>query len=80
MLYTSHFARYFNFSNKNDPFLVHPSSKAGTSGLAQGGGAAGLKKIKGGMKFKLDPVASAGYGGKPKLTIPLQNQLMKIIR
>lgn len=74
MLYTSHFSRYFNFSNKNDPFLVHPSMKAGTSSLAQGGGAGGLKKLKGGMKFKMDPVGPAGYGMKSaKLTIPLQN-------
>lgn len=73
MLYTSHFSRYFNFSNKNDPFLVHPSMKVSTSSfVAQGGGAAGLKKLKG--KFKVDPVGPAGFGAsKPKLTIPLQN-------
>ena len=73
MLYTSHFGRYFNFSNKNDPFLVHPSMKAGTSSLAQGAGAAGIKRLKGGARGKVDPTSGAGYAGKPKLTIPLQN-------
>ena len=45
MLYNSHFSRYFSFSNKNDPFLVNPSIKS--SNLAQGGGAAGVKRLKG---------------------------------
>ena len=74
-LYSSHFNKYISFSNKNDPFLVYPSIKhsaATEKGVAQGGGLAGLKKLK---------------GAKPtdnkrgtKLVIPLPNQLMKIIR
>lgn len=67
MLYNSHFSRYFHFSNKNDPFLVNPSMKTGASSLAQGGGAAGIKRLKGAPRVK-------------KLQIPLQAQLMKIIR
>ena len=47
MLYSSHFTRYFVFSIKNDPFLVYPSIKNNQSSVAQGGGAAGLKKLKG---------------------------------
>ena len=31
MLYESHFSKYFNFSHKNDPFLVHPSLKTNTN-------------------------------------------------
>jgi hypothetical protein len=64
MLYNSHFSRYFSFSIKNDPFLVYPSIK--NNGVAQGGGANGLKKLKG----------SAGNQRQVrsnKLTIPLQN-------
>ena len=67
MLYNSHFSRYFSFSNKNDPFLVNPSMK--TSNLAQGGGAAGVKRLK----------APSSTRTK-KLNIPLQTQLMKVIR
>ena len=49
MLYESHFSRYFNFSHKNDPFLVHPSIKTNQNAfIAQGGGAAGLKRLRGG--------------------------------
>jgi hypothetical protein len=55
MLYNSHFSRYFSFSVKNDPFLVYPSIKNNSSsGLAQGGGATSLKKIRG---------ATGGTGG-----------------
>lgn len=39
---TSNFSRYFNFSPKNDPFLVFPASKHS----AVGGGVLALKKIK----------------------------------
>lgn len=46
MLFTSHFNRYFTFSNKNDPFLVVPSMKTPTLGLAQGGGIHNLKRIR----------------------------------
>lgn len=47
MLYNSHFAKYINFSNKNDPFLVFPSIKhVGEKILAQGGGVSNLKKLK----------------------------------
>ena len=49
MLYNSHFSRYFSFSIKNDPFLVYPSIKNNqSSSFAQGGGANGLKKLRGG--------------------------------
>ena len=49
MLYNSHFSRYFSFSIKNDPFLVYPSIKNNNqnSSYAQGGGAKGLKKLRG---------------------------------
>ena len=50
MLYNSHFSRYFSFSNKNDPFLVHPSIKSQSSSLAVGGGAAGIKRLRGANK------------------------------
>jgi hypothetical protein len=46
-LYHSHFSKYINFSNKNDPFLVYPSIKHATAGLSQGGGMNGIKKLKG---------------------------------
>jgi hypothetical protein len=71
MLYNSHFSRYFSFSIKNDPFLVYPSIKNSGS-VAQGGGAQGLKKLK--------VHANQRSQRSSKLTIPLQNQLMKIIR
>ena len=74
MLYNSHFSRYFSFSNKNDPFLVHPSIKSQSNSLAVGGGAAGIKRLRGANKQQ-QPLR-----GHQKLTIPLQNQLMKIIR
>jgi len=54
-LFKSHFARYINFSSKNDPFLVFPSTKhpaATERGLAQGGGAAGIKRLKAGGPAK----------------------------
>ena len=50
-LYKSHFARYINFSPKNDPFLVYPSIKHNSAterGPAQGGGMAALKRLKAG--------------------------------
>lgn len=75
MLCDSHFSKYFSFSRKNDPFLVHPSIKTsqGTM-IAQGGGAAGIKRLRGGYQ-------NAGKNQRnQKLVIPLQNQLMKIIR
>lgn len=51
MLYESHFSKYFNFSHKNDPFLVHPSIKTSQNAvIAQGGGAAGIKRIRGGYQ------------------------------
>lgn len=71
MLYNSHFSRYFSFSIKNDPFLVYPSIK--NNGASQGGGVHGLKKLKG-------SAANQRSQRSNKLTIPLQNQLMKIIR
>lgn len=75
MLYESHFSKYFNFSHKNDPFLVHPSVKTSQGALiAQGGGAAGLKRLRGGYQN------AAKNQRNQKLVIPLQNQLMKIIR
>ena len=46
MLYESHFGKYFSFSHKNDPFLVHPSVKAANALIAQGGGASGLKRLR----------------------------------
>jgi len=50
-LYQSHFARYINFSNKNDPFLVYPSIKqkpaSNDRALVQGGGMKGIKNLKG---------------------------------
>jgi len=56
MLYNSHFSRYFSFSIKNDPFLVYPSIKNNqSSSYAQGGGANGLKKLRG---------ATGGTGGQ----------------
>ena len=73
MLYESHFGKYFSFSHKNDPFLVHPSVK--TQGMiAQGGGAAGLKRLRGGYQNNCKNPRTQ------KLVIPLHNQLMKIIR
>jgi hypothetical protein len=73
-LYESHFNRYFSFSSKNDPFLVFPSIKSQSgSTFAQGGGATSLKKIRGGRE-------SIPRAASSKLTIPLQSQLMKIIR
>lgn len=73
MLYDSHFNKYFSFSHKNDPFLVHPSVK--TQGMvAQGGGAAGLKRLRGGYQNNQKSMRTQ------KLVIPLHNQLMKIIR
>ena len=75
-LYQSHFARYIDFSSKNDPFLVYPSTKHNSNaGVVQGGGMKGIKNLKG--------AANSGARRAPassKLTIPLQNQLMKIIR
>ena len=54
LLHKSHFSKYFNFSSKNDPFLVYPSIKNNTyslgGGYAQGGGVQSLKKLKGGVK------------------------------
>jgi hypothetical protein len=49
-LYGSHFAKYINFSAKNDPFLVYPSIKhpENKQNVAQGGGVAGLKRLKNG--------------------------------
>ena len=49
-LYNSHFAKYINFSSKNDPFLVFPSSKHHETkkSVVQGGGMAALKKLKNG--------------------------------
>jgi hypothetical protein len=52
-------------------FLVYPSIKNSGS-VAQGGGAQGLKKLK--------VHANQRSQRSSKLTIPLQNQLMKIIR
>ena len=49
-LFQSHFARYINFSNKNDPFLVYPSIKqksiANEKALVQGG-MKGIKNLRG---------------------------------
>lgn len=66
MLYNSHFSRYFSFSIKNDPFLVYPSIKNNFTTVAQGGGASGIKKLKG-------TAASANTKSQRqnKLTIPL---------
>ena len=53
LLYKSHFSKYFNFSSKNDPFLVYPSIKNNTysqGSYAQGGGVQSLKKLKGSGK------------------------------
>lgn len=75
-LYQSHFARYIAFSPKNDPFLVYPSTKHNTAAdraPAQGGGLKGLKSLKGAnQQTQRQP--------RKQLIIPLQNQLMKIIR
>ena len=64
-LLQSHFNRFFNFSPKSDPFLVFPSQKHATPAV---GGAANLKKLR-----KQQPKIQ-------QLTIPLQNNLMKMIR
>ena len=75
MLCDSHFSKYFSFSRKNDPFLVHPSIKTSQGAMyAQGGGAAGIKRLRGGYQN------AAKNQRNQKLVIPLQNQLMKIIR
>ena len=77
-LYKSHFSRYISFSNKNDPFLVHPSIKHSSTSseksVAQGGGMQVIKRLKAGGP----PAARSQRSAK--LTIPLPNQLMKIIR
>ena len=57
MLFSSHFSRYFNFSDKNDPFLVNPSLKVQNTAV-QGGGAAGVKKLK---ARKIEATGSAGF-------------------
>mmetsp|Transcript_23213 Transcript_23213/g.17648 ORF Transcript_23213/g.17648 Transcript_23213/m.17648 type:complete len:132 (+) Transcript_23213:80-475(+) len=71
-LSTSAFARFFNFSGKSDPFLVFPSLKSHQSSAA-GSGASAMKRMRG---------ASVGKKAKmpSKLTVPLANSLMKMIR
>mmetsp|Transcript_13132 Transcript_13132/g.20405 ORF Transcript_13132/g.20405 Transcript_13132/m.20405 type:complete len:107 (+) Transcript_13132:832-1152(+) len=72
-LQSSHLSRYFNYSKKNDPFLVYPSMKVSSQGqgLPQGSGATGIKKLRAGSHSR----SQVG-----KMQVPLQNQLMKIIR
>ena len=75
LLQKSHFSQYFNFSIKNDPFLVYPSMKGNTSigsaalsghAYAQGSGANSLKKLKGNAKGEI-----RGGQRNQKLSIPL---------
>ena len=83
-LYQSHFARYISFSSKNDPFLVYPSTKHNNASseraVVQGGGMKGIKNLKQGANGAGGAARSRPPPVNNKLTIPLQNQLMKIIR
>lgn len=65
-LVNSNFAKFFNFSPKADPFLVFPSQKHAAPAV---GGAASLKRLR-------KPAQST----KQAMVIPLQNNLMKMIR
>lgn len=73
----SSFSVYFNFSNKSDPFLVFPSTK---HQAAVGGGAQGLKKIKGGQIGQISAIKKDKGQQANKLIVPLQNSLMKMVR
>eukprot|EP00347_Sterkiella_histriomuscorum_P015861 403355405 len=85
----SEYAKHFNFSQKSDTFLVFPSQKHN----AVGGGAHGLKNLKKqisagapGQQNQQMPAQSVNVkkdrNGLPisKLTVPLPNTLMKLIR
>jgi hypothetical protein len=71
-LFKSHFGNYITFSCKNDPFLVYPSIKHNNQ-FVQGSGTRALRRLNNGSSISRSSRQS-------KLTIPIPNNLMKIIR